>query len=53
MYIFIKDHDYDVWKIISNRDFLRTSKKGDKVKLKLRSEDTKAEAERVVKNYRV
>ena len=52
MQIFIKDHDYEVWEIISDGVFIPTLKQEDKVDPKSRSEYTKAKAERVAKNHR-
>ena len=52
MQIFIKYHDYDLWKIISSEDFIPTLQKGDKVEPKLRLKYTKVETKKVVKNYR-
>jgi len=49
MQIFIKYHDYDLWKIISSEDFIPTLQKGDKVEPKSRSEYTKEEVERAAK----
>ena len=52
MYISIKDHDYDIQKIISNGDIIPGLKKRDKVEPKSRLEYAKVEAERVTKNYK-
>ena len=52
MHIFIKDHDYELWEIISKSDFVPTMKEGDKIVPKPISELTPEEIEKVAKNYR-
>jgi len=49
MQIFIKDHDYDLWKTISNGDFIPTMMEGDKIVPKPRF--THKGTEKVTNNY--
>jgi len=52
MLIFISDHNYKLWEIISKGYFVPTMKEGDKIIPKPSSAFTHEEIEKVTKNYK-